>query len=201
MSRYSSWWHVHILCFFGLSNLRFSHSTIELIEKLDTICCYLPLGHPARLLFHANLLLRTHYRPLRSRQFQYSRSKRRTWLFRTSVRISFWKRPHIVYCALAVITYAIVMALPLWTLPKVRISLAKKIAPRSLLALASFAMTSSIIWCVISIAGPCQSLRKVPTRATIEEFVCNSRYKRTHPWSIILRRQRFWKSDLQSWSN
>src|SRR5277367_4139193 len=62
------------------------------------------------------------------------------------------------------------MFIPLWTLPKLRISLAKKLALSALFALGSFAMIASIIRCVISVTDA-ESLTKVLIWSTVEEVV------------------------------
>jgi hypothetical protein len=62
------------------------------------------------------------------------------------------------------------MAIPLWTLPKLRISLAKKMALISLFTLAAFAIIASIIRCVISVTND-TSLTKVLIWSTVEEVV------------------------------
>jgi hypothetical protein len=62
------------------------------------------------------------------------------------------------------------MAIPLWTLRKLRISLSKKIALGGLFALASISITASIVRCVVSINSP-TDLAQVLIWATVEEVV------------------------------
>src|SRR5436309_3253998 len=62
------------------------------------------------------------------------------------------------------------MVIPLWTLPKLRISLSKKLALGSLFALGSFAMIASIIRCAIAVTDS-QSLTNVLIWSTVEEIV------------------------------
>ena len=62
------------------------------------------------------------------------------------------------------------MAIPLWTLPKLRISLTKKLVLGSLFTLAAFAISASIIRCVIVVTND-TSLTKVLIWSTVEEVV------------------------------
>ena len=62
------------------------------------------------------------------------------------------------------------MVIPLWTLPKLRISLAKKLALICLFALGSFAIVASTVRCVISVIDSL-SLTKVLIWSSVEEVV------------------------------
>jgi hypothetical protein len=91
-------------------------------------------------------------------------------LILASICASASKTANIVFCVLSVVTDITVMAIPLWTLRKLRISLSKKIALGSLFALASISIMASIVRCVVSVDSS-TDLAQVLIWATVEEVV------------------------------
>lgn len=64
-----------------------------------------------------------------------------------------------------------VMVIPLQTLPKLRISLRKKLALAFLFALGTFAMAATIVRCVVALTDDSNSLSKILIWSTVEETV------------------------------
>src|SRR6202023_2859053 len=63
------------------------------------------------------------------------------------------------------------MIIPLWTLPKLRISFRKKLALSFLFALGTFAMAATIVRCVVALTDDSDSLAKILIWSTVEETV------------------------------
>jgi hypothetical protein len=63
------------------------------------------------------------------------------------------------------------MFIPLQTLPKLRISLRKKLALAFLFALGTFAMAASVVRCVVALTDDSNSLAKILIWSTVEETV------------------------------
>jgi hypothetical protein len=135
---------------------------------MDHVHGRFPLIDHDRWLPDPNLLLSTHQNKFRSRHFPYLHTHSHTNLELICGESS--KAANVVFCVLSCVTDAAVMVIPLWTLPKLRISLAKKLALICLFALGSFAIVASIVRCVISVLDA-QSLTKVLIWSTVEEVV------------------------------